>query len=632
MKALKIRTPKVVIITTLIAFMLLMTLGSSTAIFFLSKEAASVHRIVGENDEQQYLYNMNQAATQRILYLHKMLNTDDAFEQDEIYLLYLKQGDLFLQSSEQLKLKLFMENKQKVWKLLFSKMIKLKTIQQKVIDIVLEDTNGTKLYQAKQIFIDQVVPEQDVFLEYLSILLDDIRYEIDVEFELSVAESETSRIIIIAFSLVTILLGILISFWVLRHFLGYERVINIEKNKALRASSKKSQFLANMSHEIRTPLTAIIGFSEAIKNLHSDKNAYVEMTNKITRNGNHLLDLINNILDLSKIEAGELHIEKVTISLFSIIDEVINIISASAEAKGLLFKANLQFPLPTTITIDPVRLKQILINLCSNAIKFTEQGSVIVNVNFDHLKQKLIFKITDTGIGMAASEMNKIFLPFNQADMSTTRKFGGTGLGLNISHRLATKLNGDLRCTSVAGSGSTFTLELQLNNISNKLLVYQKPETAKSSNLIAETREITAPPQLTGSILLAEDNVDNRELISLYISETNAELTVVENGLYAVQECLQKRKQFDLILMDMQMPMMDGIEATAKLRKNNYNNPIVMLTANALKVDVENSINIGANAHLAKPVNLEKFYAMLSRYLKPLENASKNTVASDVVN
>ncbi|MFV1982636.1 MAG: ATP-binding protein [Thiohalomonadales bacterium] len=612
MKSFKTRNPKVVIITTLVTFMLLMMLGSATAIYFLSNSTASLKEIVAEDLEQQYVFNMQKAASRRILYLYRMVNTDDIFERDDIYIQFLHQGDLFLKSSTKLQ-ELFISGSELImWDELQPKMIFLKQLQQRIINIALNEEDN--ISEAKQVLFLEAVPAQDDLLKQLSKLLEYTREEINEEFYETTEESESAIIIIISFALVTILLSILISYWVLRHFLEYERIINIEKNKAITANEKKSQFLANMSHEIRTPLTAIIGYSQIIKKSFSDKNTFEIITNKITRNGKHLLDLINDVLDLSKIEAGELQIERITISPFTIIDEVITIVSEQAERKGLLFETSLQYPLPSTIETDPVRLKQILINLCSNAIKFTEKGSVIINVSFDHLQQKLYFEVTDTGIGLSSNKLNKVFLPFNQADMSTTRKFGGTGLGLHISKRLAIKLNGALTCSSIAGIGSKFQLELQFDNIANDLLVYEKPAEIKSDDKVSDITEF-APPKLSGKILLAEDNEDNRDLISMYIDDTNAELTVVENGIFAVQECLQKEKQFDLILMDMQMPLMDGFEATRKLRSNGYTKPIVILSANALKIDIDRSIKIGADAHLAKPIELEKFYNVLATYL-----------------
>jgi len=606
--------------------MLLMMFGSALAIYFIVKSSSLLDEIVVEENEQYYVSSMQKAASIRIIYLYRILNSNDIFVRNDYYTQFMHQGDLFLTASSELKKIFISENELKLWQQLRPKIVKLGQLQNQIIQIALQD--DSTINNARELLKLEAIPAQDELLSHLSTLSEYTRKEINEEFSEAIEQGKSTIITIVSFTILIIGLGILISVWVLRHFTNYERVINFEKNKAISANRKKSQFLANMSHEIRTPLTAILGFSQAIKKLHIDKNAFDKITNKIIKNGNHLLDLINDVLDLSKIEAGQLNVENITISPFAIIDEVVAVVSAQAEAKGLTFEINIQYPIPSIIDSDPVRLKQILINLCNNAIKFTEQGTVIIDISFDHLNQKLKFEVIDTGIGMSRSAMNKIFLAFSQANITTTRKFGGTGLGLHISKQLAEKLNGKLSCTSISGVGSKFKLELQLENIGNDLLL-----NAKSDNISTEQIDTMADnefvvPNLNGSILLVEDNEDNRDLICMYIDDTNASYTVVENGQFAVQECLQKRKQFDLILMDMEMPMMDGFEATKKLRDNGYTLPIVMLTANALKSDVDSSIEIGANAHLAKPIELDKFYRILAQYVPTERDCSSNSKSS----
>jgi len=612
MKSPKLFSPKIVIIITLILFLGLIVVASTSAIYFISSDATALGSIVNADIKQRHLYNMNRAASQRILYLHKMINSVDPFEQDEIYIEYMKQGDLFLQSSTPLKQLFIVEEKEEVWEIMYEKMVLLRRLQNSIIEIILNEQDGTKTFEAQQILINRAVPAQDDLLKFLSTMLDIINDEIKDEFDESVEKNKTANQFIILITIAVMLLGIVISAWVLRHFLHYEVVINIEKNKAIQANIKKSQFLANMSHEIRTPLTAIIGFSQVIRKSRSDIRKFEDMCSKIINNGQHLLDLINDVLDLLKIEAGELTVETISTSPIAVLDEVITIVSGLAEKKGIVFEPNLLFPIPGVIDTDPVRLKQILINLCSNAIKFTTKGTVIITVNFDHLKNKLYFKVTDSGVGMSSEVMEKIFLPFSQADMSTTRKYGGTGLGLNISRSLSEELNGALTCSSIEGIGSEFKLVLDVGEISNDILVFKEQYDSRVNTLTADEGDTTVP-ELNGTILVVEDSQDNCDLIAMYIEDTTADYTIVGNGQLAVDQC--SRKQFDLILMDMQMPVMDGFEAVKKLRENGYRNPIVMLTANALKIDIDKCFDIGADGHLAKPIELDKFYLVLKKYL-----------------
>jgi signal transduction histidine kinase/CheY-like chemotaxis protein/HPt (histidine-containing phosphotransfer) domain-containing protein len=378
------------------------------------------------------------------------------------------------------------------------------------------------------------------------------------------------------------------------------------------ANKMKSSFLANMSHEIRTPLTAIIGYSDLLKHETQTEEEREEQIDSIMRAGHHLQEIINDILDLSKIEAGELVIETLWVSPVEIMKEVEGLVALRAESKGLTFNVKYDYPLPEVIHTDPTRLRQILLNLCSNAVKFTHHGSVNVRVSYQPDQQQIQFDVTDSGIGVSDSEQQRLFKPFSQADTSTTRQFGGTGLGLAISKQLAERLGGDITCISRKEVGSKFTLTVATGEIVKEALVYQSPQ--------ASTKPVRSPGLplkngVQGKVLLAEDTPDNQMLISMYVRRTGAEVTVVENGKLACDKAMSEH--FDLILMDMQMPVMDGIQATQRLRDAGYDKPIVALTANALQQDKERCVQAGADDYLTKPLDLTRFHAVMKRYLQP---------------
>lgn len=385
------------------------------------------------------------------------------------------------------------------------------------------------------------------------------------------------------------------------------------------ANQAKSEFIANMSHEIRTPLTSIIGFANSLLDHTRSDEDHNDAAHTIIRSSEHLHDIINDILDISKIEAGQLIIEKMSFSPLTILKDVESVISHRAHDKGLAFNIDVEYPLPEFIISDPTRLKQILFNLCSNAIKFTSTGKITVLLRYAIKHNQLVFTVSDTGIGMDKNELNNIFQPFSQADASTTRRFGGTGLGLWISRQLAQKLGGALTCTSRKGKGSIFELRIVTSDADQYKLIYRQPDkTAKS--ITHSSKQNIPVPKLGGKVLMVEDSIDIQKLVSLILNKTGAEVVIANNGKEAVD--IATDKQFDLILMDMQMPIMGGIEATQHLRASGYNGPIVAVSANVFKDDQQNSSDVGIDDYLTKPIVIDQFYALLNRYIP-----SKNTQA-----
>lgn len=391
------------------------------------------------------------------------------------------------------------------------------------------------------------------------------------------------------------------------------RSAQLEKMAAEAANTAKSTFLANMSHEIRTPLTAIIGFSETLLDTSQSMTERVESINTVIRSGKHLMQIINDILDLSKVEADKLEIEQLNVSPFEILSDVHSLVSLMAENKGLFFDIEYDFPIPEIIITDPVRLKQIIINLCNNAVKFTRKGGVHVKVSFNNNDNLLIVNIIDTGIGLNKEQMDKIFNPFTQADTSTTRQYGGTGLGLHLSKQLAVKLGGNITLESTPAVGSCFSLMVTTGEIDeNKLLSYMPVTKQVSTQPIIDG----VGTKVSGRVLLAEDNLDNQRLISMYLKKLGADIVISNNGKEAIEQTA--KNDFDLILMDMQMPVMNGIDATVRLREMNYKKPIVALTANAMKEDMDACYKAGCDDFIHKPISQQKFKEAIVKYLKPV--------------
>ncbi|CAH9054279.1 Sensor histidine kinase RcsC [Pseudoalteromonas haloplanktis] len=388
--------------------------------------------------------------------------------------------------------------------------------------------------------------------------------------------------------------------------------------QAEQANQLKSRFLANMSHEIRTPLTAIMGFTEQL--LHSEKPTNDKHhLGTILRNSKHLLELINNILDLSKIEAEKLAVEQTPLNVVQLIHDVESIIKPLAQEKQLSFTINYALPLPHTINSDITRLKQILINIASNAVKFTEQGQVTITAKYQAPKT-LTFVIEDTGIGMSSNQIKRLFTPFEQADATTTRRFGGTGLGLCISKNLAQLLGGDVSVTSEVGVGSCFTIDIDChlhNSLGGNLLLTEHSQLTPEK----DPQLSFASNSFDAHILVAEDNPDNQLLIKLLLQTWGLEPDIANNGAQAVEMALVN--DYQLIIMDMQMPVMGGLEATKMLRDAAYDGPIIALTANVMNHDIDTYLEAGCDKALGKPIDKDALENVLVSYLH-LERDNQN--------
>ena len=393
-----------------------------------------------------------------------------------------------------------------------------------------------------------------------------------------------------------------------------------EKERAEAANRAKSAFLANMSHEIRTPMTAMIGYADIL--LYPDQSASdrLQCIQTIRRNGQHLLSLINDILDLSKIEAGRMTLENIACSPFQVVAEAASLMRARAVEKNLNFDVEYVGSIPKTIKTDPTRLRQILMNLLANGIKFTEKGGVKIVVSLSPETQgeqgKMQFDIVDTGIGIAETEQDRLFNAFTQADESMTRRFGGTGLGLVICKRLVEAMGGNIQLQSQIGKGTKFSVSIDVGSLAGVPLITDCRELG--ANLGQPSTPTLESGKINGRILLAEDGVDNQRLISYILRRAGAEVEIAENGKIGsdrVLEAIDQGKPFDVVLMDMQMPVMDGYQAAGRLRSKGVNVPIIALTAHAMTGDRERCISSGCSDYLTKPIDQASLISTVHRFL-----------------
>ena len=419
--------------------------------------------------------------------------------------------------------------------------------------------------------------------------------------------------------------GLILFTQVITERIKAEAELVAAREAAETANRSKSGFLANMSHEIRTPLTSILGYADLLNDTSLSEEDRQFSLATIKHSGKHLLTVINDILDLSKIEAGKMTMEQIWFPPAAIVEEVLSYFQVQAALKDLSLVATVEGLIPTVICSDPVRLRQMLVNLVGNAIKFTESGGIKIVVRMapeERIQQpRLAFEVHDSGIGIASTQLEVLFAPFVQVDASTTRKAGGTGLGLTICRRMARLLGGDVSVDSLPGLGSVFTVTIGTGPLDGVQLT--------SSLSISKEPKPTPQPttQLSGRILLAEDSPLNQRLIRTLLMKAGAIVDVVENGRDAVEKALlghctastdsdsQSGAGYDLVLMDVQMPVLDGYGAASELRRRGFDRPIVALTANAMIEDRQRCLSAGCDDYMTKPIDRARLLGICHDWL-----------------
>jgi len=405
----------------------------------------------------------------------------------------------------------------------------------------------------------------------------------------------------------------------------------VERLKAEAENRSKSEFLAHLSHELRTPLSAILGFTEVLLNKIDDieSSAHLRI---VHRNGKHLLGLLNDILDLSKIEAGKLELEKQTVSLSVFLTDIYFLMKAAAVDKNLLLRIEAPHPLPIVIVTDPMRLRQILLNLIGNAIKFTYEGEVLVVIDWcdDADKKLLRFSVRDSGIGICADTLQVIFEPFVQSKDSLVHPRAGTGLGLTISKQLIERLGGTINVSSEVGKGSEFSFTLDIGDTEGIATASLKLDATAIQNSQVEI------PLFSGRVLVADDLRDIRMLIGHFVQLTGVEVVYARDGAEAVRIVEMERwagRTFDLILLDIHMPVMDGHQAAQQLRAEGFTHPLIALTAAHMKGDMDQCFASGFTAYLGKPLDQARLYKCLARFLpvKSIASASREALSKSIL-
>ena len=617
------KTMKITVQVGFAMVIILMSVLATLAIYQTRTATSVVENLVEiTNAKIEYANTMRDAILHRRLALISIMGMKDHFERDEEIIRFYSYAEPYRVAREKLLALPTSEEEQDIHTRLTNLTRIAQPLNHDVVDLIRQTEDEVLVFDA----LHRAQDAQSDLLNLLSSLVALQKQYGETAVKNSRQLFDDGLLIVSIIIALVLITSLLIAYYVTRYVAENNRLL-LHKNEQLEreytraeeATRSKSEFLANMSHEIRTPLTAIIGFAETSLFSNQSMEARHHALLSIRDSGRHLLQVINDILDLSKIEANKMEIENIAVSPFALLQDIENISQPIAKARGLSFGINYIFPLSSLICTDPLRCKQIILNLCSNALKFTEQGHVYINVSQNTHEHTITFEVVDTGIGLTEEQKSIIFQPFQQADASTNRKFGGTGLGLSLSSDLAKALGGRLSVESEYGRGSRFSLTLDHGDCAKALLIHSMDEIAPRSE---EPTPAAAPTKMSGKVLLAEDNQMNQQLIAIYLSRIGVDITTVDDGQEAMTAALAG--DFDLILMDMHMPVMDGLQAAQGLREQGYDRPIVALTANSMREDKERCKKAGCNGFISKPIDTTEFYQTISRFLTSRQAEDEN--------
>lgn len=602
------------------SMLLLVLIFGVISLYQLHNITLNMTNTVGINSKKMiHVTIMRDQIRKRQIIMSSMLSMEDDFEREENRIIFYKISGVYREERSKLVKLPISETENK----LLTKITGQILIAQPLNRDAVESLMGDYTSQEARTLISRAQGAQRTLLGLLDKLVN-LQNENTQQF-INSSRKNYKNILYwsIVFGSIISLLAWLIS-RIMTRFVSQKNDELVAKNKqlevvskqALEATRTKSDFLATMSHEIRTPLTAIIGFAEALSERTTKLPDRIGLTKIIIKNGKHLLKIINDILDISKVEANKMEFEEIDFSPIEVIYDVEQVMKPQFKEKNVQFYIEFEYPLPEFINNDPLRTKQIILNLCSNALKFTESGKVTIKIHSDIESEKIFFNVIDSGIGMTSDQVDKVFNAFTQADSSTTRKYGGTGLGLSLSKQYAEKMGGTITIESLKDIGSQFCFNMSTGNIDHEKLILNNNQLPKRA---VNTEEHHLDLQIVkGNILVAEDNEDNQQLLSIFLGHICANVTFANNGQIAIESAMENN--YDLILMDMQMPVMGGLEATQKLREAGYKKPIVALTANAMKSDYDACIAAGCDDFLTKPIYREKLYQTVYNYLETEEN------------
>jgi len=602
------------------AYLLMNSYQQILSVFSQSKEAIS-----SQQYKRNLLTQMYNASRERSFILLNMFRLDDPFELDELNQALSEQASLFIQAQDDFK-ELPLSDKEINLLDTQNKLVRENApLQSRVAALLLTQNREN----AEQVLFEQALPGQNRVLKHIKLFLNEdskaINNTIDTLSE-GIKESGNNFFWLgILFTVTTFfIIGLVLTRSSKKEQLQLEaslkerdifnQRLNIEKNRAENANAAKSEFLANMSHEIRTPMNAILGMSHlALKtNLTAKQENYISKAHRAAQN---LLNILNDILDFSKMESGKLEMEEIEFKLADVINNTLDNIYFIANEKNIDISIKKDNNLPNEFLGDPLRLTQVLTNLISNAVKFSAQDDrITIQISlekYENSKFYIQFSVQDTGIGMSTEQCDKLFRPFSQGDNSITREYGGTGLGLVISHKIVELMDGKIWLESEKNVGTTFYFTASFKSVANNNEIDQSTDNTNTTEVNESSTNLNG-----AKILLADDNLFNQEVAKEFLESNDIIVKVANDGLEVLE--LLKQEEFDGILMDCMMPNMDGYQATKKIREQEQfkDLPIIAMTANAMKGERERVIETGMNDYISKPVSPTVMFNTMEKWIK----------------